>query len=62
LSTVDRLTFAGLGLFTDAGESKLIAYARERLATHKRPRRTVVLEKLPRNATGKIEGTKVTVP
>ncbi len=43
-------------------ESELIAYARERLATYKCPRRVVVLEKLPRNAMGKIERSKLAVP
>ena len=32
--------------------------ARERLATYKCPRRVVVVEKLPRNAMGKIERSK----
>jgi malonyl-CoA/methylmalonyl-CoA synthetase len=43
-------------------EGELIAYARERLATYKCPRRIVVLEKLPRNAMGKIERSKLPVP
>ncbi len=43
-------------------ESELIAFARERLATYKCPRRVVVLDKLPRNAMGKIERAKLTVP
>ena len=43
-------------------EEELIAYARERLATYKCPRRVVVLEKLPRNAMGKIERSKLAVP
>ena len=40
-------------------EGELIAFARERLATYKCPRRVVVLEKLPRNAMGKIEKSKL---
>jgi malonyl-CoA/methylmalonyl-CoA synthetase len=40
-------------------EAELIAYARERLATYKCPRRVVVLEKLPRNAMGKVERSKL---
>jgi fatty-acyl-CoA synthase len=40
-------------------EAELIEYARERLATYKCPRRVVVLEKLPRNAMGKIERSKL---
>jgi malonyl-CoA/methylmalonyl-CoA synthetase len=40
-------------------EAELIAYARERLATYKCPRHIVVLEKLPRNAMGKVERSKL---
>jgi malonyl-CoA/methylmalonyl-CoA synthetase len=40
-------------------ERELIAFARERLATYKCPRRVVVLEKLPRNAMGKVERKKL---
>ena len=40
-------------------ESELIAFARERLAAYKCPRRVVVVEKLPRNAMGKIERSKL---
>jgi malonyl-CoA/methylmalonyl-CoA synthetase len=43
-------------------ERELIAYARERLAAYKCPRRIVVVEKLPRNAMGKIERSKLAVP
>jgi malonyl-CoA/methylmalonyl-CoA synthetase len=43
----------------DVVESELIAYARERLAGYKCPRRVVLLEKLPRNAMGKIERVKL---
>ncbi|TMD21564.1 MAG: hypothetical protein E6I98_01770 [Chloroflexi bacterium] len=43
-------------------ERELIAFARERLATYKCPRRIVVLEKLPRNAMGKIERKKLSSP
>ena len=38
---------------------ELIAFARERLATYKCPRRVVVVESLPRNAMGKIERSKL---
>jgi len=44
---------------TKLDEGELIAYARERLATYKCPRRIVVVEKLPRNAMGKIERSKL---
>jgi malonyl-CoA/methylmalonyl-CoA synthetase len=40
-------------------EADLIAFARERLATYKCPRRIVVLEMLPRNAMGKVERSKL---
>jgi malonyl-CoA/methylmalonyl-CoA synthetase len=40
-------------------EHEIIAFARERLATYKCPRRVVVLEKLPRNAMGKVERKKL---
>src|SRR4029077_6061786 len=43
-------------------EEEVVAYARERLATYKCPRRVVVVEKLPRNAMGKIERSKLAVP
>ena len=42
-------------------EGEIIAFARERLATYKCPRRVVVLEKLPRNAMGKVERAKLSV-
>jgi malonyl-CoA/methylmalonyl-CoA synthetase len=38
---------------------ELIAFARERLATYKCPRRVVVVESLPRNAMGKVERAKL---
>ena len=40
-------------------QAEIIAFARERLATYKCPRRVVVLEKLPRNAMGKVEKSKL---
>jgi malonyl-CoA/methylmalonyl-CoA synthetase len=40
-------------------EDELIAFARERLATYKCPRRVVVVDSLPRNAMGKIERSKL---
>jgi malonyl-CoA/methylmalonyl-CoA synthetase len=40
-------------------EDELIAFARERLATYKCPRRVVVVESLPRNAMGKIERSRL---
>jgi malonyl-CoA/methylmalonyl-CoA synthetase len=40
-------------------EGELIAFARERLAAYKCPRRVVVVDKLPRNAMGKIERAKL---
>jgi malonyl-CoA/methylmalonyl-CoA synthetase len=40
-------------------EEELIAFARERLATYKCPRRVVVLDSLPRNAMGKVERSRL---
>src|SRR5579859_4306762 len=40
-------------------ETEIIAFARERLANYKCPRRVVVLEKLPRNAMGKVEKSRL---
>jgi malonyl-CoA/methylmalonyl-CoA synthetase len=40
-------------------EDELIAFARERLATYKCPRRVVVVDSLPRNAMGKVERSKL---
>lgn len=36
------------------GEAELIAYARERLAAFKAPKRVLFVDRLPRNASGKI--------
>ena len=44
---------------TAVDEHEIIAFVRERLATYKCPRRVVVLEKLPRNAMGKVERRKL---
>ena len=41
---------------------ELIAFARERLATYKCPRRVVVVESLPRNAMGKVERSRLPIP
>jgi acyl-CoA synthetase (AMP-forming)/AMP-acid ligase II len=43
-------------------ETELIAFARERLATYKCPRRVIVIERLPRNAMGKVERSKLRTP
>jgi malonyl-CoA/methylmalonyl-CoA synthetase len=40
-------------------EAEIIAFARERLATYKCPRRVIPIEKLPRNAMGKVERAKL---
>jgi malonyl-CoA/methylmalonyl-CoA synthetase len=40
-------------------EEELIAFARERLAAYKCPRRVVVLDSLPRNAMGKVERSRL---
>jgi malonyl-CoA/methylmalonyl-CoA synthetase len=41
-------------------ESELIAFAHERLAAYKCPKRVVALEKLPRNAMGKVQRSVLT--
>jgi malonyl-CoA/methylmalonyl-CoA synthetase len=41
-------------------EAELIAYARERLAHYKCPHRVVVMDRLPRNAMGKVLRAKLT--
>jgi malonyl-CoA/methylmalonyl-CoA synthetase len=40
-------------------EDELIAFARERLATYKCPRRVVIVDSLPRNAMGKVERSRL---
>lgn len=44
---------------SDTDESELIAYCRTRLANYKVPRKIVVLEDFPRNASGKILKTEI---
>ncbi|HKC18125.1 MAG TPA: acyl--CoA ligase [Candidatus Dormibacteraeota bacterium] len=46
---------AAVVLKGDATEKELIAFARERLADHKVPRKLFVVDKIPRTATGKIQ-------
>lgn len=41
-------------------ESELVAYARDRLAAYKCPKRVVVMDKLPRNAMGKVQRSLLT--
>jgi malonyl-CoA/methylmalonyl-CoA synthetase len=43
-------------------ERELIAFARERLATYKCPRRVIVTNQLPRNAMGKVERSRLRTP
>lgn len=50
---------SGLGAPTEAA---LIAYARERLAAYKCPRRVVMVDRLPRNAMGKVQKSLLAVP
>jgi fatty acid CoA ligase FadD36 len=44
----------------EAGESDLIAFVSENLSVHKRPRRVIFVESLPRNAMGKVQKAKLT--
>lgn len=46
--------FVSLAPGASVAEDELIAFAAERLAPYKRPRRVTVLDGLPKNATGKI--------
>jgi acyl-coenzyme A synthetase/AMP-(fatty) acid ligase len=39
----------------EATEKELIAFARERLADHKVPRKLFVVQQIPRTPTGKIQ-------
>jgi malonyl-CoA/methylmalonyl-CoA synthetase len=41
-------------------ESEIIAFAHERLAAYKCPKRVITVEKLPRNAMGKVQRTVLT--
>jgi acyl-CoA synthetase (AMP-forming)/AMP-acid ligase II len=46
---------AAVVLKGEVGEKELLAFARERLADHKVPRRLFIVERIPRTATGKIQ-------
>jgi acyl-CoA synthetase (AMP-forming)/AMP-acid ligase II len=50
---------AAVVLKGDASEKDLIAFARERLADYKVPRRLFIVEQIPRTATGKIQRRSV---
>jgi acyl-CoA synthetase (AMP-forming)/AMP-acid ligase II len=50
---------AAVVLKTPATEKELIAFARERLADYKVPRKLFIVEKIPRTATGKIQRRSV---
>ena len=50
---------AAVVLKADASEKELIAFARERLADYKVPRRLFIVEQIPRTATGKIQRRSV---
>ena len=50
---------AAVVLKSDATEKDLIAFARERLADHKVPRKLYVVDQIPRTATGKIQRRSV---
>jgi len=41
-------------------ESELIAFAQERLASYKCPKRVITIDKLPRNAMGKVQRSVLT--
>ena len=50
---------AAVVLKTPATEKELLAFARERLADYKVPRKLFIVEKIPRTATGKIQRRSV---
>jgi acyl-CoA synthetase (AMP-forming)/AMP-acid ligase II len=50
---------AAVVLKSDATEKELIAFARERLADYKVPKRLYIVEQIPRTATGKIQRRSV---
>ena len=50
---------AAVVLKTPVTEKELVAFARERLADHKVPKKLYVVEKIPRTATGKIQRRSV---
>ena len=50
---------AAVVLKSDASEKDLIAFARDRLADHKVPRKLFVVDQIPRTATGKIQRRSV---
>jgi fatty acid CoA ligase FadD36 len=41
------------------GAEALLGHAAQTLAAHKRPRRVVLVDDLPRNALGKVQKTKL---
>ena len=48
------VAFAALRAGAIAGSDELIAHCRQRLAAYKCPRRLVIVDQLPKGATGKI--------
>jgi len=50
---------AAIVLKGDVSEKDLIAFARERLADYKVPRKLFIVERIPRTATGKIQRRSV---
>ena len=52
--------FVALRPGADASSDELIAWCRERLAAYKYPRSVAILDRLPRNATGKVAKSDLT--
>jgi len=50
---------AAVVLKSPVTEKELVAFARERLADHKVPKKLYLVEKIPRTATGKIQRRSV---
>jgi long-chain acyl-CoA synthetase len=54
------VAFASLRAGTSAQPDELIAHCRERLASYKYPRRVVIVDELPKGATGKVLKSRLT--
>ena len=54
------VAFVALRPGTTASDAELVAWCRERLAAYKYPRSVTILDRLPRNATGKVAKRELT--
>jgi long-chain acyl-CoA synthetase len=58
----DVVAFATVRAGSTALPEELIAHCKERLAAYKYPRRIVIVDQLPRGATGKVLKSRLTLP